>query len=320
MLSSRRKSLMVFLLLTVTFSFRGESVLSAGEGQPVKAVRDPHLVHFEIGRDIPPIGFAVDQIKEWPSFIKSLRSRLNDLPISRETQFLINHLMPTVVNEDEKKVVVGELNKLLLDKELYARVTGKMAFSAETQRLLAQYRHAPTEENLQWANRRIINDLIPETPVVSAETGRKYNKLRGINCLTCHESWKERKPYTDLHERARSDEERLEQMVATQRITPPPARAVVDKVVPDDDFLRQHETLKKFVVRTDKKRQNPALIEAVRPEDPYTFKPLLKRLVCLDCHGQDREVDRIEHPDGKSHRIKFFYGPIAETLNETHKD
>jgi hypothetical protein len=319
MLSSRRRSLVVFLFLTVTLSFPGESVLSAGEIQPVKAVRDPHLVHFEIGRDIPPIGFAVDQIKEWPGLIKSFRSRLNDLPISRETKFLINHLMPAVVNEDEKKVIVGELNKLLLDKELYARVTGKMAFSSETQRLLAQYRHAPTEENLRWANRRIINDLIPETPVVSVETGRKYNKLRGINCLTCHESWKERKPSTDLHERARSDEERLEQMVAAQKITPPPARAVVDKVVPDDDFLRQHETLKKFVVRSDK-RQNPSLIEAVRPEDPYTFKPLLKRLVCLDCHGQDWEVDRIEHPDGKSHRIKFFYGPIAETLNETHKD
>ena len=304
----------------MTLAFRGEWGWAAGEGEPVKVVRDPHLVHFEIGRDIPPIGFTIGRITDWPGLIRSLRSRLNDLPFGHETKFLINHLMPAVMNEDEKKVIVGELNKLLKDQEFPARIAARVAFSEETQRLLAQYRQAPTEENLQWANRGIINDLIPATPSVAVEEGKKYNKLRGINCLTCHESWKERKTPSDPPESEKSDIERLEQMVAAQKTTPPPpAQPVANKVVPNDEFLQQYENLKKFVVRADK-RQNPAFIEAVHPEDPYTFKPLLKRLVCVDCHGKDREVDRIEHADGRAHRIKFLYGPIEETLKETHKD
>lgn len=36
-------------------------------------------------------------------------------------------------------------------------------------------------------------------------------------------------------------------------------------------------------------------VEALRTADPYTFKPTLKRLVCVECHGQDS-------------KIKTFYG------------
>ncbi len=39
-------------------------------------------------------------------------------------------------------------------------------------------------------------------------------------------------------------------------------------------------------------------VEALRPSEPYPFKPLLKRLVCVECHG----------PDSK---IKTFYGAPA---------
>jgi len=304
----------------MVLSFHAESLEAETQGQPAKAVRDPHLVHFEIGRDIPPVGFAVDQIKDWQGLITSLRKQLSDLPLGHGTKFLINHVMPAVMNEDEKKVIVGELNKLLQNRELHIRLAGRAAFSAETQGLRTQYRQAPTEENLQWLNRGVISDLIQGAPAVAAETGKKYNKLRGINCLTCHESWKESKPASGVGESDTSDNERLERMIAAQKITPPPAIQVAsDKIVPDDEFLRQYEILKKFVVRTDK-LQSAALLQAVHAENPYTFKPLLKRLVCVDCHGKDREVDRIEHADGKSHRIKFFYGPIEETLKETHKD
>jgi len=38
-----------------------------------------------------------------------------------------------------------------------------------------------------------------------------------------------------------------------------------------------------------------AYLDAVHPENPYTFKPLLQRLVCKECHGPDS-------------RIKTFYG------------
>ena len=36
-------------------------------------------------------------------------------------------------------------------------------------------------------------------------------------------------------------------------------------------------------------------VEALRPANPYIFKPTLKRLVCQECHGQDS-------------KIKTFYG------------
>jgi hypothetical protein len=310
--------MVVFFLLTVALSFRTGWAGAAGDGEPVKAVRDPHLVHFEICRDVPPIGFAPGQIKDWPGFITSLRSRLDDLPLGHETQFLINHLMPAMMNEDEKRVIVGQLNKLLKDREFHARLSDRVPFGEETQRLLALYRHSHTDEDLQRANRSIINDMIPETTRVSVEESKKFSKFRNMNCLTCHESWKERKPPSDLPGSEMSDIGRLEQMVAAQKLTPPPPpRAAADKVVANDEFLRQHETLKKFIVRADKRR-NPAFLEAIHPEDPYTFKPLLKRLVCVDCHGKDREVDKIEHIDGKSHRIKFLYGPVEETFKETH--
>lgn len=53
---------------------------------------------------------------------------------------------------------------------------------------------------------------------------------------------------------------------------------------------------KKYIVRKD--THGMPFLEAVQPADPYTFKPLLKRLVCVDCHG----------PDSK---VKVFYG-LAE--------
>ena len=35
---------------------------------------------------------------------------------------------------------------------------------------------------------------------------------------------------------------------------------------------------------------NPDLLEAIHPEEPYTFKPNLKRLICVDCHGPDSKI------------------------------
>lgn len=51
---------------------------------------------------------------------------------------------------------------------------------------------------------------------------------------------------------------------------------------------------KKTVVRPGEAGQY-LQIETLRLADPYTFKPTLKRLVCLECHGQDS-------------KIKTFYG------------
>lgn len=51
---------------------------------------------------------------------------------------------------------------------------------------------------------------------------------------------------------------------------------------------------KKTVVRSGVDAQY-VQVEALRPADPYIFKPTLRRLVCQECHGQDS-------------KIKTFYG------------
>jgi hypothetical protein len=59
-------------------------------------------------------------------------------------------------------------------------------------------------------------------------------------------------------------------------------------------------------------RNNPegveGLLVAVHPEDPYTFKPMLKKLVCLECHSKARKVDKVMGADGKIKDIPLFYG------------
>ncbi len=284
--------------------------------QTPKQVRDPHLVHFEIGKDIPPIGFAVREVKDWPGFVRALQSRLDDLPFSYEMQLLIRSLFPQLIGEDEKKVLLSEINKMLRKPDLYSRLQGKVDFSPATKSLRTTYLQTRMEEDLQWLNRSLINDLIPPSPRVAVEDGKRFNKLRKINCLTCHEAWSESvivpaaRPLTEL--------DKLEKMIRAQMIAPAHAPTVLKgKIVANDEFLKQYENLKKFIVRADT-HGNPALIEAVHPENPYTFKPLLKRLVCVDCHALGRPVDKIEHADGTTHQIKYLYGPIERTKDEAH--
>jgi hypothetical protein len=47
---------------------------------------------------------------------------------------------------------------------------------------------------------------------------------------------------------------------------------------------------------------------AIRPADPYPFKPLLKRLVCTECHAHGRTVERIRGRQGEMKGIPIFYG------------
>jgi len=81
----------------------------------------------------------------------------------------------------------------------------------------------------------------------------------------------------------------------------------------DDDYMREFDKLKRFIVRPHAKG-TPALLEAVHPENPYTFKPLLSRLVCLDCHGVDRGIEELMGADGKMRTPPIFYGSSARSL------
>ncbi len=317
--------LIIFLAgVMVTTGFDGtSSAQSSGTTNAQKAAfRDPHLVHFEIGQDIPPIGFSIPEIKNWPDFVKGVQRNLKDLPFSHEMKFLIQSLIPTLISLDEKKVIVSEMNRFLVKPELYSQMTSKTTFSETTKELKETYLKSKTQEDLKWLNRSIINDLIPETPKVEVSEGKKFNKLRNINCLTCHEAWDARQQRREGDVAATradlKDLESLTEMISSQLIrprpTPPPKP---DKIRVDDEFLKNYENLKKNIIRPNL-HGNPVLIEAVHPEDPYTYKPLLKRLVCLDCHAPGRDIDKIKHADGKTHRIKFLYGPVEETLDEKH--
>jgi len=304
--------------------FAGTSSVQAGSVDDTQKskVRDPHLVHFEIGKDVPPIGFTVGEIKDWPNFVKTLQSRLFDLPFSEEMQFLIDSLMPHLTSVEEQKVIVSEINQFLVNPGFYSQMKAKTTFSDTTENLRKTYLSTKTQEDLKWLNRSIINDLIPQAPRVAVAEGKKFEKLRNINCLTCHEAWDRNQPgnKSDVNQigAVPTDLQKLTEMISAQLIhsrpSPPPKP---DKIRADDEFMRNYDNLKKFIVRP-KLYGNPVLIEAVHPGNPYTFKPLLKRLVCLDCHALDRGVDKIQHADGKTHRVKFFYGPVEETHDQQH--
>jgi hypothetical protein len=287
---------------------------------PKKEVRDPHQVHFELGKDIPPIGFSVREIPDWPKFVKSLQSRMNLLPFSEEMIFLIEKLMPGLTSVDEKEVILSEINKFLKLPDFYSQMQAKVTFSETTEQLKAEYQRTRTEEDLQWLNRSIINDIIPKAPRVAVKEGKKYDKLRNINCLTCHEAWQPVKPVIKP-KAPLTKAERFAQMIQAQMIKPPPAPPPASpKSIPfvaDDEFLNQYNNLKKFIVKPNI-HGNPLILEAVHPENPYTYKPLLKRLVCVDCHGPAREINEIRHAGGKTHKIKYLYGPIEETFDEKH--
>jgi hypothetical protein len=69
--------------------------------------------------------------------------------------------------------------------------------------------------------------------------------------------------------------------------------------------------LKKFIQRSDTKGEIPFFV-AVHPENPYTFKPLLKKLVCIECHSRERKVDKVMGHNGKVKDIPIFYGVGSE--------
>ena len=71
--------------------------------------------------------------------------------------------------------------------------------------------------------------------------------------------------------------------------------------------IEPYGPLKSYIQR-DKPEEMNAYLIAMRPDVPYTFKPLLKRLVCVECHSKDRKVNKVTGRDGKTKEIPIFYG------------
>jgi len=104
----------------------------------------------------------------------------------------------------------------------------------------------------------------------------KMTAYRGENraCLTCHEMWTPTKNARDKEG----------WFVMADVYHPNPAHSPAG-------------VWKKVIVRPDV-QPIYGTVEALRTSNPYTYKPTLKRLVCVECHGQDS-------------KIKTFYGAPA---------
>lgn len=237
-----------------------------------KGIREPHQVHLEIVKHVPSgsMKFSTKDIKDWKGFITSLKSKLGSIPFNPGVKAMIKGFRTGSLNKGDKAIVINELNKLLTNPDLSSNVKAVAKFSKATKRAEKRYKRKWSEANLKSYNRSIINDMFPQTPRAKLVDNKKYAKMRNFTCEVCHEFLK------------------------TARI----------KL--DEGYLKEHDNTKRYIIRKST-RGTPFLLDAVSPKNPYTFKPLLKRLVCVECHNPYRKVKKITK-NGKTSVVPVFYG------------
>lgn len=303
----------ISLIFVLAFALLSATV-NATETSEKKKYPDPHSIHLGIYKEIPPIGFTVRRIKDWPKFIRSLQDNIDKLAVGNEIKLFLKSLMPNLLSRDDKAIIVSQLNKFLDKPDFYAQMKDVVKYSKTTKTLLANYHRTKAFEDLKWLNRSILSDLITVAPRVDYAKGIKFRKLRNISCTTCHESWGREVKVAAISAGPISvlPSKRRQVLQSDRRMKVMTQNSKVPKIVADDEFLRNYDNLKKFIVRPEVVLE-PLLLRGVRPENPYIFKPLLKRLVCVECHGYNRPVKQLIK-DGKPDVVKVFYGPIEETL------
>jgi hypothetical protein len=295
----RARAALLSVLLCVS------SAAWAGEARPgpPKKVPHPHAVHLEIGEQSRP-ELAVEEIANWAEFMLAFRSRLDLLSVSAEVRRLVARARPEALTVDEKAIVIGEINRLLTLPNASIRRAEAAPASAETTQAAARYRKTQDPDDLRWLHRNLVGDVFPQI-------ARKVRdpELRPITCVTCHEGYappeggRAEVPGTPgAEERAvgecvaravaegRSIQEclaRAARLRAARIESVGPLRGVIQKRLPEGEI---------------------ALLAALRPEDPSPFKPLLKRLVCTQCHGHGRTVDKVRGRQGEMKGIPLFYG------------
>lgn len=134
-----------------------------------------------------------------------------------------------------------------------------------------------------------------------AEDAKPAAYISNEECLECHDAileWNTRgknvlQPHRLHLESKRTEYNGRQKMCVTchEAMT----RTEVGKGMLDGDIhhpdtaMKPDGVWKKYIVRKDI-ASGSTYLDAVRPENPYTFKPLLQRLVCVDCHGSDSKV------------------------------
>jgi hypothetical protein len=145
--------------------------------------------------------------------------------------------------------------------------------------------------------------------VLAAEEGLK-SPIPNEICLECHDyilEWNTGKedilqPHRLHLESKRTEYDGRQKMCVTCHEAWVPADpGWMDSGVYHPDVVMDPKTFwRRNIQRKEIATGTPYLLDAFHPEKPYTFKPLLERLVCVDCHG----------PDSK---VKTFYGtPLKE--------
>lgn len=288
-------------VISILFIFFISVLFSWAETAPKdkKKYPHPHTLHSETltGGNAD---FSVDEVKDWPGFIRSFKERMKVLPLSYEANIVIGGLKPDNLSIDEKKLVVNELNKFLADGRLISQTKNVVKFSADSIKAESDYRNTKEKDDLKWLNRSILNTMFPQI----ARKG-KVRELSKITCTTCHEAYAP----VEKELREAAIDERAVMECFSMAIK---GERMMDECVEKANMFKRSKIedygpLRNFIQRPATNGDIPFFV-AVHPEEPYTFKPLLKRLVCIECHGQDRKVTKVKGSDGKMKDIPVFYG------------
>jgi len=267
----------------------------------------PHSLHLEaMGQKAADI--SVNEVKDWPDFLRSLQGKLQVLPLSEEGRMFISGLKPGSVNDDDKTAVVNELNRLLADEALGSRIKNILILSNESRKAESAYIKTKSADDMKWFNRNVISDIFPQIPRKA-----KGTELKKITCATCHEGY------------AKAEKDVREAGINEGVVMACFSKAMAGDVAIDDCMekanmlksakIQPYGPLKNYIQRKNSEGEQPFLV-AVHPENPYTFKPLINKLLCLECHGQDRKVTKVKGKDGKMKDIPIFYGLGAKKRHE----
>ncbi len=247
----------------------------------------PHTVHMNVMElNLPE--FTRDDVSDWPKLVQDLKAAPPALPLSVEARMMLAGLRPMELSNGDRQVLVNELNKILATWTEAEAGKGR-----------------PPEE-LKWVMRDRLVGLFPS--LTSKKPGAQLGK---ITCGTCHES------------QVRMAREYMER----QNLTSFDEKTVLDcfnKAITGEKGFGEceamAETLKKTriepygplrnFIQRPRKETEISFFVAIHPEEPYTFKPLLKRLVCIECHGAQRKVkvQKIRGRDGREKDMPLFYG------------
>lgn len=138
------------------------------------------------------------------------------------------------------------------------------------------------------------------SPTRAEETAQK-TIIKNETCLECHDvilEWKTKKkgikqPHRLHLESKKKEYDGRQKMCVTcheAMVLTEEGKGILEGNVYHPDVASEGIKLKKYIQRKEVTTGTPYLLDALHPEKPDTFKPVLERLVCVDCHGTDSKV------------------------------